>query len=309
MTVLSDYRIEVRGTSDVLKTIRNNDPIDDVLHVIAVVSNPCNFKRRYQLAKDFIERMECEPDVELHTVELVYGNQEFVLGADLELRTDSAPIWIKENLINVAVKKLLPENWKAMAWIDADLEFENPTWALDTLKILNGAKDIVQLFSHALDLDKDGSAMKVFAGIGYKPKEGSHPGYAWACTRRCYNKMGGLYDVSILGAGDHNMAMALLGQKSLNKDVSQGYTKSVQELIKRCRNLRLGYVPGVIHHFYHGQKSKRGYGTRWKILVKYQYDPFRHIHRDVENGFISCHEPKEMLDDIMDYFKSRDEDE
>ena len=39
--------------------------------------------------------------------------------------------------------------------MDADLEFENCTWVLDTLKILNVTKDIVQIFSNAADMDND----------------------------------------------------------------------------------------------------------------------------------------------------------
>jgi hypothetical protein len=30
------------------EAIRNNDPIESKLHVIAVISNPCNYKRRYK---------------------------------------------------------------------------------------------------------------------------------------------------------------------------------------------------------------------------------------------------------------------
>ena len=40
-----------------------NKPIEDKLHVIAVVSNPCNYKIRYKLTKEFIARMEKEINV------------------------------------------------------------------------------------------------------------------------------------------------------------------------------------------------------------------------------------------------------
>jgi hypothetical protein len=55
----------------------NNKPIEEKLHVVAVVSNPCNFKIRYKLTNEFIKRMEKEPNVILYVVELVYNNQEF----------------------------------------------------------------------------------------------------------------------------------------------------------------------------------------------------------------------------------------
>jgi len=70
-------------------------------------------------------------------------------------------------MINLGVKNLLPSNWKAVAWIDGDVEFESSTWALDTLKILNGYKDIVQLFSHCVDMDHKNHTMRIFNSAGY----------------------------------------------------------------------------------------------------------------------------------------------
>jgi len=70
-------------------------------------------------------------------------------------------------MVNLGVTKLLPNNWKAFAWIDADIEFESNSWAIDTLKILNGCKDIVQIFSHCIDMEKDESTTRFFSSFGY----------------------------------------------------------------------------------------------------------------------------------------------
>jgi hypothetical protein len=117
-------------------------------------------------------------------------------------------MWHKENMINLGVKYLLHSTYKAFAWIDADIEFDNNNWALDTLRILNGSKDIVQLFSHCVDMDKNEYTMKIFNSAGYQfhkshihCKSGVnywHPGYAWAITRKAYEKIKGLYDGAIL---------------------------------------------------------------------------------------------------------------
>jgi len=110
--------------------ISNNDKLEDKLNVIIVISNPCEYARRYILAKEFIARMEMEEtNVRLFVVELCYSNQKFRVTNKnninhLQLRTDSAPIWHKESMINVAINKLLPKTWKAVAWIDADISFE-----------------------------------------------------------------------------------------------------------------------------------------------------------------------------------------
>ena len=77
-------------------------------------------------------------------------------------------MWHKENMINVAVKQLLPDNWKAMAWIDGDVEFENPRWASDALKLLNGHKNVLQLFSQCLDNNSEGMIMNIHTSAGFQ---------------------------------------------------------------------------------------------------------------------------------------------
>lgn len=318
MTITGHGPLVTFPSHDTRLTIRNNVPIDDILHVVAVISNPCQFKRRFQLAQEFIYRIKAyEQHIQLHVVELAYGDDPFHIEDSHKIRVDTHPIWIKESLINFAIRNLLPFDWKAVAWIDADIEFENETWAIDALKILNGSKDIIQLFSHAVDMNQHEDAMNIFTGFGFqwaKNKTYSnptwwHPGFAWACTRNCFERMGGLYDLSILGAGDHNMALSLIGhaERSINKDVSDGYKKSILEFGKRCKGLRVGYVPGVIRHFFHGSKVKRGYGTRWNILVRHKYDPYEDTFRD-QNGIV-CIRNEHLARDILHYFASRDEDE
>jgi hypothetical protein len=311
------------------EAILNNDPIEPKLHVIAVISNPCLFVRRYILMKEFINRIENEEtNVLLYIVELVYGDQKYIITDSkhprhIQIRTKT-PLWHKENMVNIGVKKLLPPTWKAMAWIDADIQFENTTWAMDTLKILNGTKDVVQVFSHCVDMDKNESAMNIFSSFGYnysKQKQYTtnsninnfwHPGYAWACTRKAYEKMGGLYEWAILGSGDNIMALSFVqkASRSLNRYSTENYKTSVMEFQERVKTLRLGYVPGMIHHSFHGSKKNRRYMDRWQILVKYNYDPTHHIQYD-KNGLCIPTEacPPMLLKDISDYFSERNEDE
>jgi hypothetical protein len=310
-------------------TIQNNDKLEEKLNVIIVVSNPCLYKKRYKLANDFINRIDKEHsnDVNLYIVELAYGNQKYYVTKNnnpnhLQIRTNTAPLWHKENMINIGIRKLLPKNWKAVAWVDADIEFENPTWAIDTLKILNGHKDIVQVYSHAIDMDNNENAMTIFSSFGFQFSKGKthggigpnfwHPGFAWAMTRTAYEKAGGLFDLSILGSGDHNMALSLInkGSSSVNSLVSSDYKKSILDWQDKAKNFRLGYVPGVIRHYFHGTKQNRKYAERWQILVKHDYNPEKHVTY-TDDGLLvptnSC--PKELLDDIMKYFKERNEDD
>ena len=320
--------ITVDYTSNEIKeAIIMNTPIENKLNVIIVISNPCLFKKRYQLTREFIKRIELEEShVRLFVVELCYENQPFMITKSsnknhLQLRCNDI-IWHKENMINMGVQKLLPKNWKAMAWIDADIEFENSDWALDTLKILNGCKDIVQIWSHCDDMDADKTTMRIFHSFGYQYTKGNkytglgvnywHPGYAWACTRKAYEKMGGLYDYAILGSGDNIMALSLIknGLKAVNENSTIGYKKTIGEFQNRIKGLRLGYVPGVIRHYYHGSKKNRRYTERWLILLKYNFDPLTFIKYNKIGLLVPtdrCN--KELLNDIFNYFKERNEDE
>lgn len=332
MTIINGIEIDdIKYINNEIKSaIKNNDPIEEKLNVIIVISNPCKYGTRYKLCNEFIKRIENEDseNVNLYIVELVYpkyNNNFYVTNMNnpnhLRLTCES-PLWHKENMINIGVRKLLPNNWKAVAWIDADVEFENFNWALDTLKILNGCRDIVQIFSHAIDMDKDNNTMSIHTSFGYQYSKNRpynsqgmdfwHPGYAWAITRKAYEKLGGLYELSILGSGDHNMAQSLLknGLNSVNHQTTQSYKKTVLDWESKTNGLRLGYVPGVIRHFFHGHKKNRKYSERWQILVKNNYDPIKHISYD-DNGLLIPTEecPKELLEDIMNYFIERNEDE
>jgi hypothetical protein len=328
MTVLNGIELDIVKPfhHSIKDAIINNDPIEEKLHVIAVVSNPCLFIKRFKLMKEFIYKMEKENNVELYIVELAYNNDDFYITSSnnnnhLQLRTEH-PLWHKENMINLGVKYLLPSNWKAFAWIDADVEFENVTWAIDTLKILNGNKDVVQLFSHCIDMNPEELALNIFNSAGYMHSHNKkfcnkginywHPGYAWAMTRKAYEKIGGLYELGILGSGDHLMLMCILNMayKTNNNKYDSDYNKSILEYQKNAKNLRLGYVPGVIKHYFHGSKINRKYQDRYLLLIKYKYSPLSFITKDEKGLLIPTSEfQKEFLDEIKKYFWERNEDE
>jgi hypothetical protein len=329
MTVINNIEIDniQYNRNHIKDAINNNEPIEDKLHVIIVVSNPCLFARRFILLKEFVQRVELEePNIYLYIVELAYGKEKFYVTNEknkrhLQLRTEHV-LWHKENMVNVGIKKLLPPDWKAVAWVDADIEFENTTWAMDTLKVLNGSKDIVQLFSHCVDMNQYGQAMNVFPSFGFqytkklpyskKPVNFWHPGYAWACTRKFYEKIGGLYEQGILGSGDNIMALSFIQkvEYASNKDYTKEYADSMYDFQEKTKLLRIGYIPGVIRHYYHGSKKNRNYENRWKILINYGYKPDLHFTKDANGILIPKSEcPEGLLKEIINYFKSRNDDE
>jgi hypothetical protein len=294
---------------------------EEILHVVAVVSNPAEFNRRYELFQQFCERMRKNPRVNLLTVELQQGCRPFVTDATVKLKS-SHELWHKENLINIGVQHL-PDNFKYVAWIDSDIDFQNPTWAEETMSLLQ-TYSIVQLFSHAIDLGPKGETLQVHTGFGYQyvngvqwrlPKYGQHfhPGYAFACTRTAYNAMGGLMDFSILGSADNHMALAWIGevQKSLPKKIHPNYRKLCMVFQQRCEahiRRNIGYVPGTILHFWHGDKGDRQYATRWQILESNNFDPLVDIKKDCDNLWQLETNKFKLRDDIRRYFRQRNED-
>ena len=329
MTVINSKDIEnIHYKSNYIKyAIKNNEPIEEKLNVIIVVSNPCLYIKRYKLLNDFVKRIEDQEEhVNLFIVELIYGKQKYIVTDKnnknhLQIKTD-IPIWHKENMVNLGVKMLLPVDYKAFAWIDADIEFENSTWALDTLKILNGCKDVVQLFSHCVDLNYDDTTLNTFNGFGYsftkekpyttKGLDYWHPGFAWAITRKAYEQCGGLYDKGVLGSGDSIMALSFISKvkNMFNVKYNSDYHVSMVEFQDKTKGLRLGYTPGVIRHHYHGTKQNRQYTERWKILMKHSFSPMKHLTYDDKGIIIPSKDfSEEFKKDIMNYFKERKEDD
>ena len=291
------------------------------LYVILPYFNFAGFKRRRDLFIQFVERYRNEPGIKLVVVEALGPTPlpRLPVWAHLKFQTDSH-VWIKENLINMAVKSL-PRYWKYMAWIDADLEFLNTNWVEDTIKELQDA-DVVQMWRTAVNLGPHEEALKIdksfaymFVGSGTKwsptDKYGFwHPGYAWACTRHAFTKMGGLPDWAILGSGDRHLAMSLagLGQTSCPGTIHENYKMMLRLYERGLKNFKVSWVDGTIIHFWHGSFADRRYKERWDILIKNAFDPFEDIGY-TDEGIIQLTEKGRRFEKFLDdYFTGRRED-
>ena len=291
------------------------------LYVIAVISNPSRFTKRYTLFNEFCERMENENNVKLFAIELQQGSRPFETNSKIKLRTNDE-LWFKENLINLAVAHL-PDDWEYMAWIDTDIEFQNKNWVRETIEQLQTYK-IVQIFTHAIDLGSKGETLHVHIGFCYQyingeewkePRYGGtwHPGYAWAIRKDTYDQIGGLIDFPILGSADHHMSLAFigLGHKYLNNKLNNNYKLLCNIFQERCEKFvkrSIGYVHGTILHHFHGNKADRQYQDRWQILIKNDFDPLRDIIKN-SRGLWQLEGSKiKLRDEIIRYFRQRNED-
>lgn len=296
-----------------------------ILYLIVVISNARRFRRRYELYRAFMRRLAETEGICIYTVELAFGDRPFVVTSaqnphHVQLRSGEE-LWHKENMINIGVQHL-PKDWKYVAWVDADVQFINTNWVDDTLNALQH-HPIVQLFQTCVDTGPRGQALHIWKGFAWQYVRGAaldsrgyefwHPGYAWACTRKAWNSMGGLLDIGILGAGDHHMALAWIGkyERSLPGHISEEYRRRVRNFQDLCETTirhNLGYVPGTIVHFWHGRKKDRKYIERWDILIKHHFDPLQDIKRDCQGLWAWTGNKPDLERDVRQYFEQRNED-
>jgi hypothetical protein len=296
----------------------------DLLHVVTALANPIRWRSRARLFRDFARHMR-DSGVTLTVVECAYGDRPFemadepgIVHVPVRARTLS---WVKENLLNIGIGRL-PQDWKYVAWIDADISFRRPDWASETVHALQ-QYDFVQPWSDCYDLgpcDEHLLTHRSFCRrwidrepLGAGPYAFAHPGYAWAATRAALEQVGGLVETAALGAGDHHMALALAGKVawSMPAGLSSGYRRPLDLWQDRAQLHvagNIGYVPGTIEHRWHGDKVKRAYVDRWRILIEHGFDPQTDLKRNVWGVFeLACNKPA-LRRDIDAYFRSRDED-
>lgn len=301
----------------------------DQLHVIAVISNTQRYRTRYDLYEQFARRM-LDAGVQLWTVEAAYGDCAFAVTTPdhahhLQVRTQHE-LWHKECLMNIGVQGLPPEA-RYVAWIDTDVGFTRPDWAEETVHLLQ-RYPVVQLCSRIADLNPSYESFQTHKSFAwcyhhesqylcddYVGKRSSwHPGFAWAMRRETWAAIGGFYDRAILGSADRYMAHAFIGDVGPfieHKGFAPALVRSVLSWQDRTFSVvrgNVGYVPGLLYHFWHGNKRQRQYVERWDILKNHHYDPYHDVAYDT-HGLLAFTGTKPALErDCTRYFAQRNED-
>jgi hypothetical protein len=302
------------------------------LTVVTAVSNPVLWRSRTDLYRNF-EKHILDSGAKMVAVECVYGDNQSQIAADpcvkhVVVRASGRhKIWVKENLLNIGIAA--SPDARYFATLDADIEFQSITWAIDTLAALQHYH-VIQPWSYCYDLGPDGEHMTLhrsFADLYYKKgavgihqgpnsdskHEFGHPGYAWAWTREALDMVGGLIETAALGAADHHMALALIGKvlDSVPNNLSEGYKTPLRRWEKEATRLIAGHIGalnGTIKHFWHGGKDKRAYISRWDILHRNQFDPATDMKRNTHGVWELSGNKPQLSHDIDVYFRSRDED-
>lgn len=264
-----------------------------------------------------------------HCFELSSGDAEQVIqiqGKDI--------LWQKECLLNIALQAL-PRECTAVAWLDADVIFDNPNWPQQTLEALN--KHIfVQPFCELLELEqaqsltdrKDVNAQRrsftqaysmgevpqaYFLERGLSQKLGLAPGKAWAGRRAVLERLG-LYDAMILGGGDRAILNAMLGEIDAYIDsyhLSAGHATHYRkwaEAFYEQTQAKIGYIEGCLTHLWHGSAHNRHYQKRQTVLMRYNFDPYQDLQRQSNQVWQWASHKPELHDYVAQYFENRKED-
>jgi hypothetical protein len=296
-------RIHAQPAEPIRAAARYRDPGD-----LCVILSLFNMGRSAQKLRNFAScrsllRASGLPVV---VVECAFGDDPWMLDAApgvMRLRTHTV-LWQKETLINRGLS-IVPDRCRKVAWIDADILFQNADWAviasecLDQMAVVQLADRVVRLPRGAGHYNGSGQVWETFASVylddpnamlpgdfGYH----GHTGFGWA-ARRSVLEQAGLYTGCIAGGGDDVMAHCFCGDWEslcLTRMMGAGtrwYHHAVAWATKMYPlvRARLGVVPGVALHLWHGEIASRAYMLRHEVLRAADFDPNRDLEAD-ENG-------------------------
>jgi len=300
------------------------------LWVVTSYFNPSQYRSKARNYARFMDGMR-EANVPVRTIECCFGYQPFALpSSDSVFQVRSRDIlWQKERLLNLLLPQL-PGECTKIAWIDADVVFENPAWAVETSRALDSFA-VVQPYGTVVRLpqghDEDrgeGDRWESFCAMCSRQpglmRAGNfhyhgHTGFAWAARRDLLQRHG-FYDVCMTGSGDHLMAHGFCGDwtsECLNKMMGSNlryrahFHRWARGISENVRN-RISYVPGKLLHLWHGELEERRYHENNLALQSFNFDPEVDL-RMAKNGCWEWSDPQRGLREwAINLFNSRNED-
>jgi hypothetical protein len=184
------------------------------------------------------------------------------------------------------------------------------------------------LFGHVVNLGPAFQPFQLWHSFGYSLSTNRqiksvgrdychwHPGFGWAFHREAINATGGLQDRVILGSADTTMASGWIGRamETVHGSATAEFKKYITDWQAKAVGYMtsaggtVGYVPGSLNHFWHGQFKNRRYVERWDILIRNNFDPFTALVAD-KNGLLHLAPGQAALRrDLQNYLSGRDED-
>ncbi|MDH3208742.1 MAG: hypothetical protein OEO79_19245 [Gemmatimonadota bacterium] len=306
--------------------------------------NPAGYRNKLQNLRIFSERARSQ-GIKLLIVELAFGDADHEVPEELaeivlRLRTTSV-LWQKERLLNVGVSSL-PAECDKVAWLDADIIFENDDWVRETSRLLE-TYCVVQPFDTACWLrqgemsappegyrEQGNSEGQWHHGMAYAmsrvsdPKAAlldyhvhGHVGFAWAIRREIIEKHG-LYDAQVLGNGDFVVAHAMYGDEDFWDGRNWQCRRLSEPMLAHMERWgrpffddvqgSVMYVPGRVLHMWHGNQSNRQYRGRLTILKETNFDPDRDLVKEPSGCWAWATDRPALHEWASSYFHRRREE-
>jgi hypothetical protein len=227
--------------------------------------------------------------VPYYTVEAAFDGNQFQLQPDgFTLQVQAAGVcWQKERLLNL-LEPLIPAQYSQLAWVDADVLFDDDGWASRAAEQLEHTPWL-QLFRTFSFLDLVDRVQ--FGGVGMIVANAmglyGHPGYAWACSRELWRYCGGLFDAAGSMSADLMMARASLrmpDDRAVAATASVAWKSWRSRLRQYLRDTSVVGMSGNVRHLWHGSVQTRGYMTLNSRLVQLAFDPDADLVVDAASG-------------------------
>lgn len=247
-------------------------------------------------------------------------------------------IWVKENLLNLAIQNHLPEDFKYFCWLDGDVLILDDYFAEKTILLLE-RYDIIQMFQFAINLKYVKTPNNkiiswtpfevgfVYFNLNYQEIINNNSesslyksrnlqkttGFAWSMTRSFYEKIGGFPEFNIVGGGDTLIAKSslqlltnnqIIVEKQLNYLIySEKYGQDILDFYNKFKNCKASYLDSVAKHLPHGDFDSRKYMDRHRILEEHNFD--KSMLSKTDEGVIVLNN-KQILEKINQYLENRE---
>lgn len=303
---------------------------------ICAYFNPLGYDRRLANYRAFRKHLT----IPLLTVEFGYrGSFELTdQDADIVIRCAGDDVlWQRERLLNVAIAAL-PAACRFVVRLDGDVVFADPDWHFRVREQLSRFP-MIQPFSEAHDLPADAlhaprdyfsetPAWEAFAvAWDRQPDRGlldrrvqprgkrstCAMGLAWAIRRELHDQLP-IYDACVLGGAEHALLCAACGVSEIVVDYqrmgsmwTEHYQRWADQFQRRLAG-KLGFIEGRIGHLWHGHVANRGYATRYRDFVNFDFDPNTDIKLQGDGSWQWASDKPAMHDYVRNYFVARKED-
>lgn len=308
--------------------------IDSDSVIIACYFNPQRNPYRLKAFREFYNRVK-HMDI-LITECVIEGTKPELVDEFPDIRINRVwtknLLWHKEALLNNIIQSL-PEKYKYVFWVDADVIFDDRNWLVDATRELRSGANLVQPFKYCVHLERDeltpsfdykkesANTSKLrfrnpnmWHSFGYAHTVGisnhnnyeihGHVGFAWGARVDAVKALP-LYDKALVGGADHIIAHAATNdllhgciEKSFTEDLDS-ISKWSFEFYKLIRG-KVSYSTGTLFHIWHGDIANREYFKRVK-----EFTPIsKTISKKDKNGLYISENDEETY--VKKYFKKRE---